>query len=249
MRSGLQPVEIAAREFRLQGYERLEASRERLALFIEGDGSPWIQGGREVAADPTPRNPIVLRMAASTPASVLYLGRPCYFAHVHEAGCSAALWTSARYSQQVVASMADAIDGYVARNGFQHVTLIGHSGGGTLAVLIAPRLRTPCDVVTLAANLDIAAWARLHDYTPLFESLNPSDEPPLPASIRELHFAGGRDVDVPPASAERYLHRLGAAQVRIVPGYDHFCCWERDWPQLWADIQRDSGVDASASEH
>ena len=71
------------------------------------------------------------------------------------------------------------------------VVLIGYSGGGVLAVLIAPQVPGSA-VVTIAANLDVEAWARWHQYTPLSGSLNPATQPPLDA-LHEWHLVGDRD--------------------------------------------------------
>jgi pimeloyl-ACP methyl ester carboxylesterase len=237
VREGLHPLEITGLQYRLAAFERIRTHDTRLVVMIEGDGSPWVRHGLEVAADPETRNPLVLRLMTRTPASVLYLGRPCYLGHARDAGCSPELWTSARYSRRVVESMAAAIDGYAQKKETQRILLLGHSGGGTLAVLIARHLQIKPEVVTIAANLDIDSWARVHGYTALEESLNPADEAPLPRDIRQLHFAGARDRDVPIGSVERYTQRLDPAQMRVVPGFDHVCCWEEQWPRFWAEIE------------
>jgi len=238
LRAGMQPLELRGLQFQLAAFERTQPEDTRLIVMIEGDGSPWIRHGQEVSADPATRNPLVLRIAARTHASVLYLGRPCYFGHARDTDCSPELWTTARYSRRVVASMAAAINAYAAGRDVHRVLLLGHSGGGTLAVLIAPLLQIQPEVVTISANLDIDTWAQVHGFTPLAESMNPSNEPPLPAAIRELHFAGARDTDVPVTTIARYIQRLSPSQLRVVPGFDHVCCWEQQWPRFWAEIEQ-----------
>src|SRR6516164_997987 len=53
---------------------------EPLLVFVEADGTPFVSRGRRIAADPTPKHPVALQLAATTNVgSVLYLGRPCYF--------------------------------------------------------------------------------------------------------------------------------------------------------------------------
>ena len=68
--------------------------------------------------------------------------------------------------------------------------MIGYSGGGTLAQLVAEKFTQTRAVVTLAGNLDLAAWVQLHDYTPLGGSLNPAERPPLPGHILQIHYVG-----------------------------------------------------------
>jgi hypothetical protein len=227
----------------LQGSEyqhRAFASRGRpsdpLVVFIDGDGSPWIDGGRHISADPTPRVPLALAMATVTPVSALYLSRPCYLMTVLPANCSERLWTSERYSSAVVASMSVAASAYISEHHVRRVLLVGFSGGGALAVLMAPSVPNLVGVVTIAGNLDSEEWTRLHGYLPLNGSLNPALEPPLPASLKQWYLVGGRDTNVPPETNERYFRRIAADRARVYPGFDHTCCWVAEWPSIFADI-------------
>src|SRR5262249_18582832 len=74
-----------------------------LHVSLDGDGTPWSLWAP--SADPTPRNPLVLRLMALDPTPSLYLGRPCYHGLSQEPPCTEAFWTSARYSETVVSSM------------------------------------------------------------------------------------------------------------------------------------------------
>jgi hypothetical protein len=207
-----------------------------LYVFIEGDGSPWSHNGTRVSDDPTPHHPLALALAAQTSGSILYLGRPCYFQARNDAACHPPAWTSERYSAQIVASMAAVINQYIAANHSRGVVLIGFSGGGVLAVLIAP-LVPVLAVVTIAANLDVDAWTRWHQYTPLTGSLNPATQPPLDAHVYQLHLVGDRDPVVPPRLSQRYLDRVSPDQVWHYESFDHACCWAQQWPSIFARIQ------------
>ena len=137
------------------------------------------------------------------------LSRPArYHGFATQPGCNPALWTDRRYADEVVASLAAALGRLAGRE--QPLVLIGYSGGGTLAMLLAPRLPTVVAVVTVAANLDIATWAELHHYRPLVGSLNPADQRPLDPRILQLHFAGELDYRVPPQLIQAALIRLHA---------------------------------------
>jgi hypothetical protein len=48
-----------------------------LWVFIDGDGRPWVNGGREPAKNPTTSRPLALQLAAGMQRPVLYVGRPC----------------------------------------------------------------------------------------------------------------------------------------------------------------------------
>lgn len=199
-----------------------------LHVYIEGDGSPFITT-HAIARDPTPRSPVMLELMALDPAPSLYVGRPCYFGLQAAAGCSPLYWTVARFGTEVLDSMAAVIDGTRAAED-AGVVLLGHSGGGALAVLLAQRLANVRAVVTVAGNLDTAAWTTLHRYTPLVLSLNPSDRP-LTGVPLVVHLAGAEDEVVPAALIEAAAHTIGG-EVRIVAGARHVCCWAAAWPAV-----------------
>lgn len=229
----LRPLVLDGAGLHHRAFARTGPAREPLAIFIDGDGSPWVDGGTRVATDPTPHNPVALQLAAATPGPVLYLGRPCYFDFVSEEGCSAAAWTSERYSAQVVRSMTAAASRYVKEHGFKQVLLVGYSGGGTIAALMARDMPAVVGLVTVAGNLDPDSWTRLHGYLPL-AGRNPALERPLPTGVLQLHLVGGRDRNVPYAVARRYLQRLPVTDVMQFEDFNHACCWTRVWPDVYA---------------
>lgn len=210
-------------------YRLSEPATARLHVYLGGDGTPWIDR-RHVAADPTSRDPLALRLMARDPGNVLYLARPCYHGLSGRPECDPMLWTHGRYSATVVTEMAAALGRFMRSRQMRQATLIGYSGGGTLAMLLAERLPDVDAVVTIAANLDIDAWARLHGYSRLTGSLNPGERPPLPARVRQLHLAGARDDNVPPWLVRGALRAQPDAVIEEVPGATHHCCWEKLWP-------------------
>lgn len=215
-------------------------------IYLDGDGLPWMTRTR-IARDPTPRTPLALRLMSRDPGPALYIGRPCYNGLAASPGCSPWLWTHGRYSEEVVKSMAAALRGALGSDRDREVTLIGYSGGGVLAMLIAARIEQVGTVVTIGANLDIAAWADHHGYSRLIGSLNPATQPPLPARIRQIHLAGERDSRVPARLSEPALARQAKAQFLVVPHFDHCCCWERAWPAILAGLkQREFALDPRA---
>ena len=240
------PAERAERLAGAAGFDRLVAAGdpfrhvvfvkrghrpvEPFRVYLEGDGTPWITPHR-IAADPTPRRPLMLELMRLDPGPALYLGRPCYFGEM--TGCRPELWTGGRYSPLVVSSMVAALGSIRADLGWAGpVTLAGHSGGGVLAMLMAPRLADTAAVVTLAANLDVGAWTRLHGYSPLSGSLDPAAAGPLPAGIRQLHLVGEKDRNVPPRITRAGLANQPGAEILSFPGYRHHCCWEEVWRSI-----------------
>jgi pimeloyl-ACP methyl ester carboxylesterase len=236
-RAGLSAQLVQGDAYKHQIFAGLLVAGEPLYVFIEGDGSPWRNNGSRVSNDPTPHQPLALRLAARTPRSVIYLGRPCYFQAISDSACTPPAWTSGRYSENVVASMAAALNGYIDRVHPGGVVLVGYSGGGVLAVLLAPLVPSTSAVVTIASDLDIDAWVRWHRYLPLTGSVNPAAQPPLPAAVQEWHLVGDRDEVVPPRLSQRYLDRVSADHVWHYPAFGHVCCWEKQWPGIFARIE------------
>jgi hypothetical protein len=210
-----------------------DGSGALLHVYLEGDGRPWLHPGR-VSLDPTPRRAVMLELFALDDAPSLYLGRPCYW-HLRDPACGPQWWTSQRYSQQVVDSLNRVIDTFAA--GHAGVVLFGHSGGGTLAMLLAARRSDVAWVVTLAGNLDIDAWTTAHGYTALSGSLNPALEPPLPARIRQYHLIGSGDQIITPEMIRPTVSRQPDARLEELEGVDHACCWLDIWPGVLSRLE------------
>jgi hypothetical protein len=204
---------------------------DTLHVYVEHDGTPWTDF-THVASDPTPRTPFALELMAQDVGPRLLLGRPCYFEPRKDSGCGPLLWTHERYSPEVVTSMVAALRSFLLMHPFRRIVLIGYSGGGTIAWLMAASVPETRRVVTVAANLDTDDWARIHGYSALKGSLNPALLPELPPTIIQLHYVGGRDQNVPPSVVRSFARHHLDAHVIEVPDFEHECCWTNRWPQL-----------------
>ncbi len=207
------------------------ASARVLHVYLEGDGSPW-RYRRVIMPDPTPRKPLMLKLMQQDPNPAVYLGRPCYNGTSLYAECNPALWTSGRYSTTVVASMTGVLRQIIERYQADQIRLFGHSGGGTLAMLIAEQLPRVSDVVTLAGNLDTDAWTGHHGYTPLYSSLNPARRPPLDERIMQWHLLGASDAVIPSELVRPFIELQASAVGVSLPNYNHGCCWSQSWSQI-----------------
>ena len=217
--------------FRHVVYRNAAVTRDgMLHVYIDGDGTPYRERD-SVAPDPTPRRPLMLRLMALDSAHSVYLGRPCYFALYRDPGCRAIFWSLRRYGPEVLDSMEAALLAEIAKAGATRVELFGHSGGGTLAVLLAQRVNAVTRVVTIGANLDLTAWCDLHHFAPLVGSINPVDERPYRADLETLHMVGENDMNTPPSLIEAAANARGES-VRVVAHFDHHCCWESVWSEL-----------------
>ncbi len=214
----------------------------RMTVYIEGDGNAWHRRS-QVSSDPTPNDPVSLRLAIRDPdADVLYLARPCqYLGKGSVENCDPSLWTVARYSQDVVTAMDRAITAAKA-SPEDRLTLVGYSGGGVVATLVAAGRSDVDELITVAAPLDTVAWTNHHRVSALEGSLNPLDNLPASKRTRAFHFHGGRDRTVPPAVVDRYRLRASSERTRFLTlsEFTHQCCWVRDWRTLLS-MNRKSG--------
>ena len=207
-----------------------------LHVYLDGDGTPWINN-RWVSENPTTRNPLLLRLMSLENGPAIYLGRPCYHGFSHAPPCRSSLWTNQRYSLPVIESMTAALKKILKQLNNRKPVLIGYSGGGTLAMLMVERIPDLQGIVTIAANLDTDAWARLHGYSQLVGSINPARQPPLDSRLFQRHYAGSNDRNVPASLIKPTVLRQHSAQLVIIPEFDHVCCWEKIWASVLDKIQ------------
>ena len=135
-----------------------------------------------------------MRLAAVDDASnVLYLARPCQFRPPGTRdSCDTSFWTTHRFAESVVAALDGAIDRALPPSPRRRLTLIGYSGGGGLAVLLAARRSDVVAVVTVAGNIAHGVWTSHHKVSPLKGSLDPIDSAGrLAEPTGEVLFFGG----------------------------------------------------------
>jgi dienelactone hydrolase len=235
--AGLSGELIQTDTFDLASFGRIGEPHSPVHIYIEGDGRAWASRSTP-ALDPTPRLALALQLAARDPGpNVVYLARPCQFT-ARDPHCEVAYWTGKRYSREVVAAMDSAISQYAARAPGQPVHLIGYSGGGALAILVAAHRSDVASIRTVAGNLDVAEVMRLHGVSPMPESLDPIDEAQSVAHIGQIHFSGANDRVVPPSIARDFAAAVGGSCVRtqVVPGMGHEGPWAAMWPELLSEI-------------
>jgi len=239
-RSGWEEGRIDAGSFQLTAFRRFDGDDGGvLVVYIEGDGYAW-KSLTELSSDPTPRNPRVLEMAVQDPAaSVAYLARPCqYLPDNEQPYCGSMMWSLSRYAVYIVDAVDIAIDSLKREAGATSIRLVGVSGGGTLAALVAARRDDVVGIVTVASNLDHDLWSARHGLSPLVDSLNAADIAAMVQDIPQVHFVGAQDDNVTRAEVDAYVARMddtSKVEIVVVPGYDHTCCWVEAWPRLLGD--------------
>jgi len=233
----LKPERIAAGDFLLMTYHRgLAIADKKLMVYVEGDGYAW-RTKNQLSKNPTPKHPQALKLAAKDSAdSILYIARPCmYLQEELLQDCSDKFWSSHRYSEEVISSINQVIDWATAMSSTNKLTLIGYSGGGTIAALIAARRNDVSSFITIASNLDHKFWTEFHGISPMVGSLDPLEYAKELSNIKQIHFVGAKDKIVPETIIQHYLLKMPSNDkivVKVIKGFDHSCCWEKAWPDL-----------------
>jgi pimeloyl-ACP methyl ester carboxylesterase len=244
--AGLQRDEVDTGDFVLTAFYRITRPDLPSTIYIEGDGLAW-RTRYQPSYDPTPHQALGLALAAAdTAPNVVYLARPCQFTPMAASPrCSVEYWTGKRYAEEVIVAMNRAISHYAALTPGQRINLVGYSGGGAVAVLVAARRDDVASLRTVGGNLDHVAVNRLHGVSAMPDSLNAIDVAQRIAAIPQIHFSGADDTVVPAAIAQSFVAAVGSAcaQMRVVPGMSHESDWNRLWPGLLGIVPRCSAKD------
>ena len=236
--AGWQGVTFPGDDFVLLGFvPKVIHDSDLLTIYIEGDGLAWITPTLP-SQDPTPIHPVALQLALRhSSGAAAYLARPCqYVVGEDRRNCQTAWWTDRRFATEVVQAGSRAVDQLKQRFRASHIVLIGYSGGGAIAALLAAQRKDVTRLVTVAGNLDHVLWTQLHHVSPLTGSLNPADAWQALADVPQVHFVGGSDSIVSREVAESYVARFPANKrpsLRVIEGFDHACCWVAQWPEIY----------------
>lgn len=238
--AGFERVLVRSNPFVLLAYVKrgrpAATGAPRATVYFEGDGNAWENRFR-LSDDPTPRNPVGLRLALSDPSdTIIYIARPCQFVTGSDrTGCHPRYWAGARLAPEVVESTDIALTRLKSKVGAESLSFVGYSGGGGLAVLVAAGRDDVDELTTIAGNLDHARWTTHHDVSPMTESMNPLTVAPSLSRLPQVHLVGADDDIVPAIVARSYLSAfpVGApARAVVLEDFDHQCCWVEAWPTL-----------------
>ena len=234
--AGFTQRQIAATPFMLTSFERVRSRGREAHVYIEGDGLAWV-GKRTPSLDPTPKDPVALKLATRDPASnVIYIARPCQYSKlIQEGGCPQKYWTSHRFAPEVINAMNTALDDIKKRNDLTGVHLIGYSGGANVAVLLAAQRRDVLSLRTVAGNLDHVLLHKNHGVSQMPFSLNAKDVAQKVSDIPQYHFIGAEDEVVPPLLALSFIRasgKINCIQSEAVPNVSHGKGWENVWTSL-----------------
>lgn len=218
----------------------------RLTVYIEGDGAAW-RARHFPPRDPSPENPIAANMALADPnLLVAYMARPCmYLKEEQLKQCSEMLWTDARFGKEALELSNQALDSLITKIKSMHlldfsaplpINLVGYSGGGVMATLLAAQRSDVACLNTIASPLDIEVWTKLQKVAPLSQSFNPAYPDLRLARTPQMHWFGAEDRVVPPQALGRYHNwspSLERNQVnQVLPKFNHRDFWVQEWSAL-----------------
>lgn len=223
------PLLIAARS----------GDKARLHIYIEGDGLAW-RTKYDPSLDPTPADPTALRLASldSSGACVFYVSRPGQY--LEAKNLSIWDWTHRRFSEKTLGLYHRYLDSLPSPDKQKpEITLLGYSGGGTIALLLAATRSDIARVITFAGLLDTQKWVDVHGYSPLEGSLNPADFSTYLTPLEQVHLIGTDDTVVTPSVVTSYQRRFSPTApltVKVLPGVSHWFGWEDAWETLSNDL-------------
>ena len=228
------------KKFRLFTLRKITKSDKPLTVYIEGDGQPWLSRHR-VSTNPTPRNPLALKLAIKdTTPNILYIARPCQFIELNtDINCHSTYWTNKRFSPEVIQSIDEVINAVKQQARIQQIRLVGFSGGGAIATILAAQRDDVVDVRTVAGNLDIDAFTEAHQVSPMTGSINPILYADKLIAVPQIHYIGDKDNVVTEkvinsylSAIEKYDESLSCVEIKKLGGVAHIEGWEIAWPKL-----------------
>lgn len=236
-RAQLHMAEIKGGEFILRVYYRFDSIGSPLHIYLEGDGRAWLSKSR-ASRNPSPKNPVGLTLAAQQhKGNVMYIARPCqYVSFEKNPKCEYPYWTSKRFASEVIDSVSAVIDIGRKRSGAEKLEIIGYSGGGAVAILVAARRSDVSGIRTVAGNLDHRVWTQHHKVDPLRGSLNAADVAEKVAHIPQVHYVGSQDENIGRYIAESFRTKAGrdnCIKINMVKVASHSKGWEQAWPGLF----------------
>lgn len=232
---GFESSYIKTSIFNLATYQKIQQPGAPVNIYIEGDGNAW-RTRNSLSPDPSPRSSTVMKLATLDPSSnVVYLARPCQFSPEDiKTVCNPKYWSVARYSNEIIKALDSAIEQIKDKTKTKQINLIGYSGGGALAVLVASIRQDIASIRTIAGNLDLVAMEKHHKTTPLSESIDPISVANKIRHIPQIHFSGAKDKVVPTKIAYNFVKASGLKKdsVVIIEDANHAKGWVKHWPEL-----------------
>ena len=204
-----------------------------IKVYIEGDGLAWLNS-YTVSENPTPINPIGLKLFLEDNSNCkVYLSRPCQY--LSKRNCSYKYWTNKRFSYVTINAYKTVLSKLKKRVYNKKFILIGFSGGGTIAALLAAQRNDIKTLITIAGNLNPKYWCEYHKISYLNGSLNPVFYSDKLEKIEQFHFVGGKDKIIPKVVSQSYLKNFyNKKHIHLieVSNATHTKGWQKSWKEF-----------------
>ena len=225
--------------FKLQTFYRIKNRGGPLTIYIEGDGLSWLNRNRP-SNNPTPKNPIALRLAAlDRNSNVIYIARPCQYVDLkNEENCEIPYWTQKRFSRKIVLAIDEAITIMASSAKSKDIHLVGYSGGGAVVAMIAAKRSDIASLRTVAGYMDHVALNSKAGVSPLTGSLDPIKAAHRLKLVPQIHYSGKGDTRVPGWVLKNFRKAVGSSdciKLRQVKA-THEEGWEEIWKRVWSKI-------------
>jgi dienelactone hydrolase len=216
--------------FWITTFQKISSPNLPFVFYIEGDGEAF-KNRYVISDDPTPKKVMLLQLASMDKRpNVVYVARPCQYTPMDlNKACNHTYWTDKRLSEDSIHSINQVIS---KLSKSQPVDLIGFSGGGGVAVLVAANNKNVKSILTIAANLDHENFNKYHRVRPMIGSLNPIDYAKKINHIPQLHISGGLDKVVPAFIADDFVKASANSKCvkrEIISNATHTKNWDKDW--------------------
>ncbi len=192
------------------------------------------------SSNPTPRNPLALRLAAIDKGeNVVYIARPCQYIELkHEKLCHVPYWTHKRFAKEVILAVDEAIDTMVSKAKAKNIHLVGYSGGGAVVAMVAAKRRDVASIRTVAGYMDHVALNRKANVSPLIGSLDPLKAAPRLKTIPQVHYIGRKDKRVPGWVLKNFRKAMGGGNCITLRRVNasHEEGWEDVWAKVWSKM-------------
>ena len=222
---------ISTSDYTVASWYKITKAGEPLKVYIEGDGHSFDRKGY-ATDDPTPEGLFLRQLAVDDPSpNVVYLARPCQY--LMSTQCSQKDWTTGRFSEQVVGSMEASVGALMKKAKAKKVVLIGYSGGGMIASLIATR--HPNDIkklITVAGVLNHKDWTEYHGDLPLIDSIDLDPKSDVFKGIDQIHYVGQKDNVVPVELSEKWVDKK---HLFVVKKASHEKGFDSIYKKIWIE--------------
>jgi pimeloyl-ACP methyl ester carboxylesterase len=219
-------------------HTKSKTNSTKIIVLIEGDGASWTRGGTLPPKNPTPRQSMLIDFFSAEnglSANQIYLGRPCQFIEPKRfRDCDISDWTSHRYAKKQTERIFAALLYWLNKlEQSSSIHLIGHSGGGLMAVRLAFELRQTDfqvnSITAISSPIDPEYWTENRGFSPL-QIDSYSEELNWAVQHQCIDLWIGKDdwlislEDIRPT-----IRKKMANKIRVIPKASHSKGWQQEW--------------------